>query len=348
MKVSALPVPAPIRNACPRCNTIVRSNAPLVLPRRKRIVIEIFESPGTGNVVNAKNIWNALRHRYTVHVQVSGNHDVVAKIFSEGYVAAEVGGDYDLLIVPGIEIRLRHFNSQLRKVPALVMNLPPPFCKHLFVGPFLRRNQVETSLLLDHALPFQPHTENWKQIEKAQDYKGLKARYFPTVDKSAVFFLVTYIGLAPKKTDAFKNCEECIIILNFGTHALEVTEGKNVVSHKCDRLPMVEFEKCLLQCTTIFPIITDGGNTVGTIQSLELPYYDVSMKRVMECPTVAFLNDGFLCNMDLFRKLGSREKNKSEFQIVELRTQAYYDTNRPVRQLGRGAAVLFLVGQAFK
>jgi hypothetical protein len=348
MKVTAFLPTLPRPTRCPRCHTMVRSGKPLALPKRKRIVIEIFDSPGTGNVANAKNIWNALRHRYTVHIQVSGNESAMAKVFNEAYVAAEPRGDYDLLIVPGLErIMAGQIKTRLIKVPPLTMNLPPPFCNHLFCDPFLREKGSDKRLSLEMSLPFLPLTRNWRQIQKVEDYKGMKAKYFPDVDKSNIFFIVTYLGLAGKKTDAFKNCDEHIIILNFGNHQLEATGTNNVVSVKCERLSMVEFEECLLQCTTIYPAITDGGNTVGTIQSLELPYYDLSMKRVLTSSQVAFLNDG-LCDMGLFRILNSRQNNMEAFQIVERKTQAYYDANRQARQQGRGATILFLVEEVLK
>lgn len=349
MKVTAFldTLPRPAR--CPSCQTMVRSGKPLPPPPvRKRIAIEIGHSPGTGNIANARHIRNALRQKYMVHIHVAGNQDAVNKIFGQDYVAADPRGKYDLVILPGIErIMGGRLITRLTNPPRLKMSLPPPFCSHLFDDPFYRRGTAKPiKLSLETSLPFLPLSQSWRQIQKAQDFKGMKAIHFPGVHASDVFFIVTYLGLGSTTTDAFNECEERIVILNFGTCQLLAPGARNVVSVRCERLSMIDFEQCLVQCTTLYPAMTDGANTVGTLQALELPYYDLSSSRA-KMGDIAFLNDGS-CDMGLFRTLTSRQKNIEAFREVERRTQTYYNAMRLARQQGRGAEILRLVESVLK
>lgn len=315
---------------------------------RKKIIIGIPVSPGTGHPSNAKYIYDGLRRNpdYTVHIFPIGIDDspqsALKKVFKDGFdTAAE--DDYDLLIWPGIDQRAPIAPAVPKRFKQ-VMHLPPPFCAHLCVNPFVGKQDLSSAL--PSTLPFLPVTECSHAVV-GSDYRGLKEQVFPKQDKANVHFIVTYFGLEDytRLQGAFNDYEEYVIILNFNKK-IEISEtNERVKSLKLDRVSQAEFEECLRVCTTIYPAITDGANTVGTIQSLELPCYDMAFKRVlMKEGTFLNINQDF--KMELFKNLKSRTTNATQFTEVKSKTLAYYSVGKELRAKGRLSVITDLVKKA--
>lgn len=330
----------------------------------KKIVIDIMESPGSGNIVNAKHIWEVLRKTHTVHIAISTQSNVVSQVFTESFEPAMPDVAYDLRIVPGWEKKLpldkacsstSAVLNQCRAIPR-ILNLPPPFCEHLFHAPCFWKQEessnkgVRQTVELSGSIPFLPVStvrEDLRQMEnEPDDYQGLKTMHFPHIETDKISFIVTYINLANITTTVFKDYSEYVIIINFGKYKISIPHNEKVVSIGMKRLPLADFERCLYQCTTIYPAITDGANTVGSIQALELPYYDLSFQRILNSgKSVAFLNEDGPPKLKLFEILKSQDDNALEFAQLSSATSAYYDACRSQRAGGRGAKILSLINR---
>ncbi len=346
-----VPLPRTVISAAMTGNSAASSAAVQSTQARRTIVIKVLESPGSGNIVNAKNIWEALRITHDVHIDKVTTNELFDKIFTEPFRAARASMPCDLLILPGWETRLGTTVAFDRVIgrASLVLQLPPPFSAHLFRAPFLWKSGQAKEVDLPWSLPFLPVSKVKSAATAVPEPEAclrLKTEQFPTVKPQDVHFIVTYINLGALTTNVFEKYDVHVIILNFGKHEIKLAGANGKVkSIRMARVSLAEFENYLCRCTTLFPAITDGANTVGTIQALELPYYDLSFPRVLTAKkAVAFLNEpGQKPTLEPFRKLGNSSENAGALAMVAQETRAYYDSNRSARSAGRGARILEIV-----
>lgn len=322
------------------------------------IVIPTF-APGSGHQTNARYIRDGLLAAgYKVD---SIPIESIRKVGSQKVPSTRgiaplpfQSNHYDLMICPGNDLRDGSLPA-INPTYSYMMHLPPPFCSHLCHAPYYKRsgNRTETKLSseLPNNAPFKSVTGKMPEIEGLGDYRGYKRAYFPDLDEKDVHFIVTYIntGAARSGDLLFKDYEEHIIILNFGRYMVNIdSTNVHVKSIALNRVSQIEFEDCLMRCTVHYPAITDGANTIGTLQSLELPYYDLIFNRVLKEDGGAFLNEKKVEEHVFFQRLKSLKTNADEFQEIRQKTKAYYAETEAKRNKGRMLYILDLVKEYVK